>query len=235
MLSKAVVIVVISFLLVILIAGATSTSIVFAKINKTVTTCTKNKSSKYANAYTCCYSTTNTQTLVSHDYCADCFAQSGGFACGDYVQTFRKGQPTGVLAPLGPNAPPNIGTPPPVSIIKVPPGTFNPGGNSTGGVIKVPPLIPTNPNNNTGGTPPPPTGLAGPGCGPGTDNSTCSTSTPNPTQSTQNGGNLGSSTSNGSNAIGSQITTNKGNSPTPPPCPKEGPIPPNCTLKPVIK
>lgn len=32
-----------------------------------------------------------------------------------------------------------------------------------------------------------------------------------------------------------KITTNQENSKTPPPCPKEGPIPPNCTMKPVIK
>ena len=88
--SKLVILVVISFLLVMLIYGPTSTFNVFA-LKKTSTTCTKNKSSKYANAYTCCYSTTNEQTGVVHDYCADCFAQSGGFACGDFVQTFRKG------------------------------------------------------------------------------------------------------------------------------------------------
>ena len=60
---------------------------------------------------------------------------------------------------------------------KVPPGTFNPAGNST------------NPSNNTGGTHPlPPTRLVGPGCGSGTDNSTCSTSNTNPTQSTPTSG-----------------------------------------------
>lgn len=32
-----------------------------------------------------------------------------------------------------------------------------------------------------------------------------------------------------------QAETNNGNSPTPPPCPDKGPIPPNCTMKPVIK
>ena len=32
-----------------------------------------------------------------------------------------------------------------------------------------------------------------------------------------------------------QITTSEENSKTPPPCPKEGPIPPNCTMKPPIK
>ena len=32
-----------------------------------------------------------------------------------------------------------------------------------------------------------------------------------------------------------QITTNKENSPTPPPCPDIGPIPPDCTMKPLLK
>jgi hypothetical protein len=86
-------------------------------------------------------------------------------------------------------------------------------------------------SNPPSAPPAPPTS----GCGPGTDNSTCNTSTPNQTQSTHKGSNLGSSTVNGNNAIGSQITTNKGNSPTPPPCPDKGPIPPNCTMKPIIK
>lgn len=31
-----------------------------------------------------------------------------------------------------------------------------------------------------------------------------------------------------------QITANKENSPTPPPCPNEGPIPPDCTMKPPL-
>jgi len=49
--------------------------------------------------------------------------------------------------------------------------------------------------NNTGTPPPPPTKQVGPGCGPGTDNSTCSsTSTLNP-QSTHKGNNQGPSTS----------------------------------------
>ena len=33
----------------------------------------------------------------------------------------------------------------------------------------------------------------------------------------------------------SQITTNEESSPTPPPCPLEGPIPPDCTMKPLLK
>jgi len=33
----------------------------------------------------------------------------------------------------------------------------------------------------------------------------------------------------------SQITTNEEDSKTPPPCPLQGPIPPNCTMKPPIK
>jgi hypothetical protein len=32
-----------------------------------------------------------------------------------------------------------------------------------------------------------------------------------------------------------QLTTNKESSPTPPPCPNEGPIPPDCTMKPLLK
>jgi hypothetical protein len=32
-----------------------------------------------------------------------------------------------------------------------------------------------------------------------------------------------------------QITTNKESSPTPPPCPEKGPIPPDCTMKPLLK
>jgi hypothetical protein len=32
-----------------------------------------------------------------------------------------------------------------------------------------------------------------------------------------------------------QITTNKESSPTPPPCPDTGPIPPDCTMKPLLK
>jgi len=32
-----------------------------------------------------------------------------------------------------------------------------------------------------------------------------------------------------------QITTNKESSPTPPPCPNTGPIPPDCTMKPLLK
>jgi hypothetical protein len=91
-------------------------------------------------------------------------------------------------------------------------------------------------NNNTGTPTSNPQSTPTSGCGPGTDNSTCSsTSIPKPTQPTHKGSSLGSSTSNSNNAIGSQITTNEGNSPTPPPCPDKGPIPPNCTMKPVIK
>ena len=33
----------------------------------------------------------------------------------------------------------------------------------------------------------------------------------------------------------SSNNNNKDNSPTPPPCPNKGPIPPNCTLKPIFK
>jgi hypothetical protein len=32
-----------------------------------------------------------------------------------------------------------------------------------------------------------------------------------------------------------QITTNEESSPTPPPCPDKGPIPPDCTMKPLLK
>lgn len=32
-----------------------------------------------------------------------------------------------------------------------------------------------------------------------------------------------------------QITANKESSPTPPPCPNTGPIPPDCTMKPLLK
>jgi hypothetical protein len=32
-----------------------------------------------------------------------------------------------------------------------------------------------------------------------------------------------------------QITSNEADSPTPPPCPDKGPIPPDCTMKPIIK
>jgi hypothetical protein len=34
---------------------------------------------------------------------------------------------------------------------------------------------------------------------------------------------------------GNIITTNKDSSPTPPPCPNTGPIPPDCTMKPLLK
>ena len=66
------------------------------------------------------------------------------------------------------------------------------------------------------------------GCGPGTDNSTCTSSSIKPTTHKPFGDNITSS-------IGSQIITNKGNSPTPTPCPEQGPIPPNCTKKLIIK
>jgi hypothetical protein len=50
--------------------------------------------------------------------------------------------------------------------------------------------------SNTGTPPPPPTKQVGPGCGAGTDNSTCSTPTPN-SLPVQKGSNLGPSTSSG--------------------------------------
>ena len=45
-----------------------------------------------------------------------------------------------------------------------------------------------------------------------------------------NDGNMDSNTS-----TANKITTSEANSPTPPPCPDKGPIPPDCTMKPLLK
>jgi hypothetical protein len=200
--SNAVVIVVVSFLLLALIYSSSSKFHVFA-LNVTCNT------PGTLGIRTCCYDTVEAGKAVT--YCALCVTTGDGIThCGDFTkqrvalggvlnpqlgnaQIAPGTPPPGsiIKVPPGPNAATtnnNTGTPPPGSIIKVPPGSVNPAGNATGGVIKVPPLIPTNPSNNTGGTPPPPP--AGQGCGPGTDNSTCSTtsnpqSTPTPPPTAQ--------------------------------------------------
>jgi uncharacterized membrane protein YgcG len=176
--SKAVILVVISFLLLALIYSPSSKYHVFGH----QVTCSAAGTLGFK---TCCYTTVEAGKAAT--YCSVlCYTTGDGIThCGQFIK--QRVLLGGVLNPLG-NATIAPGTPPPGSIIKVPPGSVNLAGNATGGVIKVPPLIPTNPSNNTGGTPPPPP--AGQGCGPGTDNSTCSTtsnpqSTPTPPPTAQ--------------------------------------------------
>jgi len=119
----------------------------------------------------------------------------------------------------------NTGTLPPGSIIKVPPGTTS--GNNIGNAM--------NTGNTTGTLP-------------------AQTITKEHNPASPNAFILGRNTTNPANNTGStgstvqltgqhhhkgsnvgQAATNNGNSPTPPPCPDKGPIPSNCTMKPVIK
>jgi hypothetical protein len=252
--SKAVVFVLASFVLAVLIFSLYCIPDVFARINKGAIVCQPFSSNKTINDVLCCQKQTDSSSGLEITYCTICADTVPPSNCGPRF-TVREGSvnTTGVIAPLGPNAPPtgnNAGTlPPPVSVIKAPPGAIgnatNPitasksgvysptGGCSTSSksqCIPCDPGIPTpycipssdwpaglrtavNPTgvvaplgnltnapptgSNTGTPPPPPpTKQVGPGCGPGTDNSTCSTSTHNPLP-IQKGSNLGSSTSSG--------------------------------------
>jgi hypothetical protein len=158
-----VVIVVASFLLVILIYS-TVVHDVFAKHVITTTACSV---VDLGAGTRCCYSTYDINTAGSisnfHTYCQDC--DRGGNNCGAEYEVRNTG--TGVVAPGNlTNAPPsnngkttgvlnppanltnalptnnNTGTIPPVSVIKVPPGTIgnatNPSSNTS--TLKLSPL-----------------------------------------------------------------------------------------------
>jgi hypothetical protein len=131
----------------------------------------------------------------------------------------------------------STGTLPPGSIIKVPPGTIGsatnvlpPSGNSTG----TPPTLTITKEHNAAS--PNVFSSAGNATNPSNNTSTLKLS-PLTGQHHHKGSNVtvqtGGLTNTGTNT--GSVGQNKGNSPTPPPCPDKGPIPPNCTMKPVLK
>jgi hypothetical protein len=117
---------------------------VFARINKGAIVCQPMSTNKTINDLLCCQTQTDSSNGLEITYCTWCSDTVPPSHCGPRF-TVRGGSvnTTGVIAPLGPNAPPtgnNTGTlPPPVSVIKAPPGAI---GN------------PTNASNNTGTLPP---------------------------------------------------------------------------------
>jgi hypothetical protein len=136
-------VVVTSFFLVVLIFSLYSIPDAFARISKGPIQCSSRTLEGPYQHVTCCQTQTDSSNGLEITYCTDCV--SGGFTelhnCGPrYTVHGSEVNPTGVVAPLGPNAPitnNNTGKPPPGSIIKVSPGMFGPAGNTT------------NPTNNT--------------------------------------------------------------------------------------
>jgi uncharacterized membrane protein YgcG len=202
--SEAVIIVVASFILVVLISGPSSTFNAFALPTgpggTTSTDC--GPGTPNGQKTKCCYSTLDSQGNIQDTYCATCkiVPPTNYISCAGATWTKAR---TGIVNnnvanSVGITTGNNTGTSTPGGIIKVPlnltkarPGPITlspPGGGTRTGTAEntVVPGIPirngTNalPTGNSTGTtpPPPPTALVG--CGPGTDNSTCNTSTPNP-------------------------------------------------------
>jgi hypothetical protein len=240
--SGAVIIVFVSFLLVVLVSGPSSAFNAFAKPTgpggTTSTDC--GPGTPNGQKTKCCYSTLDSQGNIQDTYCATCkiVPPTNYISCAGATWTKAR---TGIVNnnvanSVGTTTGNNTGTSTPGGIIKVPlnltkarlgPITLSPpgGGTRTGTAENtVVPGIPirngTNalPTGNSAGTtpPPPPTALVG--CGPGTDNSTCNTSTSNQSAAappTEPGCGPGTD-----NSTCNTSTPNPQSTPTPPPTPQ---------------